>query len=196
MLMMRDFISDQRLHRALDAVEAWFGYQFRAAPMPLSHRQRAKCTLHMHPITNQCELLFIENEPQSQACYCHELNHVVMWILGEPCECRSEPIPFTELLKFEPIYLAWSLVQHIPLWALTSDMHFDENGDYYNLLQNMIGLISQHRLYPDAPAELRTNLQSVALGVQSRCEVGWIGMKQLGLFSPCPHNKLVGGQSL
>lgn len=163
MLMMRDFITDPRLDKALDEVEDWFGYKFKAAPMPLSHRERAKCTLHMHPLTNECELLFIENEVYSQALYCHELNHAVMWILGGPCECRSEPIPFRELLNFEPIYLSWNLVTHLPLWGLTRDMGFDESKDYLLLLQNMIDMISQHRLYLDAPSELRIPFQSVAL---------------------------------
>lgn len=163
MLMMRDFITDQRLHKALDEVEAWFGYEFTAAPMPLSHRERAKCTMHMHPRTNECQLLFIEDEPQSQACYCHELGHVVMWILGAPCTCYSKPIAFSDLLNYEPIYLSWNLLQHIPLWELTRDIGFDESEGYQQLLQNMIDMISQHRFYLDAPSELRTPFQSVAL---------------------------------
>jgi hypothetical protein len=163
MKTMRDFVADARLHRALDEVEAWFGYEFKAAPMPLAHRKRAKCTMHMHPLTNECELLFIEDEPQSQALYCHELNHAVMWILGGPCGCYSKPIPFQTLLDFEPVYLSWGLIQHLPLWELTREMGFDEREDYLQMLQNMIDMILQHRLYLDAPSELRTPFQSVAL---------------------------------
>lgn len=163
MLMMRDFITDPRLAKALDEVENWFGYPFKAAPMPLSHRKRAKCTMYLHPLTNECELLFIEAEPQSQAMYCHELNHAVMWILGAPCGCRSAPIPFQDLLEFEPIYLSWNLVTHLPLWELTRDIGFDESEDYRLLLQNMIDMIVQHRLYLDAPSDLKIPFQSVAL---------------------------------
>lgn len=163
MKTMRRFVTDARLHRALDEVEAWAGYEIKAAPMPHHHRRKSRCTMHISPYSNEFELLFIPEEPQSQATYCHELNHAVLWIAGGPCECNSTPIPFRELLEFEPIYLAWNLVTHLPLWELTRDMGFDESEDYLPLVQGMIDMVSQNRLYFDAPPELMIPLQSVAL---------------------------------
>ncbi len=164
MKMMRHFITDNRLHRALDEVESWYGYEIKAAPMPLSHRNDSRCTMHLHPLTNECELLFIEEAPQGQATYCHELNHSVMWILGGPCTCHTWPVPFTVLLKeHEPFKLSWQLVQHLPLWELTREMGFDEREANLPFMESMLRIVLQNKLYSSAPSELRTSFQAVAL---------------------------------
>lgn len=164
MKMMRDFITDKRLHRALDEVESWWGHKFKAAPMPFPHRHHSKCGMHMHPVTNECELLFIENEPQSQATYCHELNHAVMWILGGPATCYTVPIPFQYLLKqHEPFSLSWSLVQHLPLWELTREMGFDEIDDHLPFMEKVFHKVLQDQVYRDAPFEIRPSFQAVFL---------------------------------
>ena len=72
MKTMRQFITDDRLHRALDEVEAWLGYKIKAVPMPEHHRRFAKAGMQLSSDTNEFALWCIENEPQSQATYCHE----------------------------------------------------------------------------------------------------------------------------
>jgi len=138
MKLMRDFVTDGRLHKALDAVEAWLGYKIKAVPMPDDHRHRAVCGMGTSEITKEFELWCIEEKPQSQATYCHELAHAVVWISGGPTSYSIEPKERrTDLLYFESIDRSWQLIQHIPVWELTREMGFDESDDDSSYMESL-----------------------------------------------------------
>jgi hypothetical protein len=69
-----------------------------------------------------------------------------------------------DLLKgHEPFKLSWQLIQHLPLWGLTREMGFDETTDNLPFVEGMLQKVSQNQLYRDAPPELMTPFQAVAL---------------------------------
>jgi len=158
---MRQFVTDDRLYRALDEVEAWLSYEIKAVPMPERHRCYAAAGISLGK-TNEFELWYIEGEPQSQATYCHELMHVVRWIDGDPLVCRIHETSLGNAPS-EPVRKAWMLVQHIPIWHLVKEMGFDESEDHNQYMENLIRVTSQGQLYWDAPPELKTPFQAVAL---------------------------------
>ena len=54
---MRQLVSDARLYRALDIVEARLGYEIKAIPMPERHRHRAICGIGLNKITEELALV-------------------------------------------------------------------------------------------------------------------------------------------
>jgi hypothetical protein len=155
MKTMRGFVTDDRLHRALDEVEA--------IPMPYHHRQNAVCGMGINGKTKKFELWYIEEEPQSQASYCHELVHAVVWIDGGPTTYRIEPRSYETSLQFPPFNQSWQLVQHIPVWQLIKEMGFDESASYLPLMERLAQIISQNQLYLDASPERIIPCQAIAL---------------------------------
>jgi len=162
MKIMRQFITDDRLHRALDEVEAWLGYEIKAVPMPERHRRYAIAGMSLSK-TNEFELWYIEDEPPpSQATCCHELMHVVRWIDGDPLNCSIRSIPLSKAPN-NPVRQAWALVQHIPVWHLVKEMGFDESEDHNSFMETLIQAILQNRLYCDEPPDRMIPFQIVAL---------------------------------
>jgi hypothetical protein len=170
MKIMRDFVTDVRLHRALDEVESWLGYEIKAIPMPEWKRIEARCTMNFDVITKKFELWYIEDEPQSQSVYCHELAHAVLLINGQVVKYDFiDPIPM--ILMTIPInhFLdqIWKYMQHIPVFIFVKELYYDEVHDYAPVVAGLIGLIRQNQLF---------NVMNVPsfdpLKDQMRCQVG------------------------
>jgi len=161
MKTMRGFVTDDRLHRALDEVESWLGCEIKAVPMPEYHRRYATVGMSFSK-TNGCELWYIEDEPPSQAACCHELAHAVRWIDGDPTFCSIHSTPLGKAPS-PPVKQAWTLVQHIPVWHLVKEMGFDESEEQNQFMENLIQEVSQNSLYCDEPPDLMIPFQAVAL---------------------------------
>ena len=161
-MQMRNFITDDRLHRALDEVESWLDYKIKALPMPERHKQFATCGMGLCREAKEFKLWYIEGETQSQATYCHELTHIVQWINGNPSNCSIDSVSLGGNPN-SPEWKAWNLVQHIPVWHLVKEMGFDESETQNEYMDNLIQTVSQGRLYTDAPLYLITPLQAIAL---------------------------------
>lgn len=153
MWMMRNFVIDQKLHKALDTVESWIGYAVPAAPMPLQIQDGSRCRMHLNKQTGLYELLFIENEPQNQATYCHELAHLVIWLNGAVTRYDIlDPIPM--VLWHQTPYIRhfletiWEYMQHVPTFELVKDLGYDEVPNYTSVTTGLIKLIRQNQLFP------------------------------------------------
>ena len=155
MLTMRDFISDSGLHKALDVVESWVGYTIPATPMPLQIQEVSRCRMHLNEDTGLFELLFIKEEPQSQAVYCHELSHLIVWINGAVIKYDFMP-PIPGVFFFPPVRFfneqIWSYMQHIPVFKLVEELGYDEIFDYTPVVESLISCIQQNLLFPDMDA--------------------------------------------
>ena len=153
MLTMRDFIADQRLHKALDEVESWLGYAIPAFPMPTEIQNKSLCRMRLNKKTRVYELLFIEEEPQEQSTYCHELSHLVIWLNGAVTRYEFlDPIPMA--LYHQTPYIRhfletiWEYMQHIPVFGLVKDLGYDEAPSYVPVAAGLIKLIHQGQLFP------------------------------------------------
>ncbi|MDL2210729.1 hypothetical protein LJC26_08000 [Desulfovibrio sp. OttesenSCG-928-O18] len=165
---MRHFVFDDRIHRALDEVESWLGYEIKAIPMPDCHRRDAICGMGKSSETKEFELWYIEEEPQSQASYFHELAHVIQWIDGDPSVCTIHSTPLG-LAPSEPVKKAWGLVQHIPVWRLVKEAGFDESETNNPCPEVLARLILRNELYACVPSEFITRFQAVELAFGLLC---------------------------
>ena len=153
MLIMRDFITDQRLHKALDEIESWLGYVVPAFPMPLEIQKKSLCRMRLNKETRLYELLFIKEESQNQATYCHELAHLVIWLNGAVTRYDFlDPIPMA--LCHQTPYIRhfletiWEYMQHVPTFELVKDLGYDEGPSYAPVITDLIKLIRQGQLFP------------------------------------------------
>lgn len=153
MLMMRDFVVDKKLHKALDAVESWVGYAIPASPMPLQVQDVSLCRMHLNKQTGLYELLFIENEPQYQATYCHELAHLVIWLNGAVI-CYDFLDPIHRVFGLQTPYLKhflrtiWDYMQHVPVFEFVKDFGYNEVPNYTSVTTGFIKLMLQDQLFP------------------------------------------------
>lgn len=149
--MMRDFISDSRLHKALDEVESWLDYKIEAVPMPDYYRSDARWSMHLNQESRRFELWCIEGEPESQSIFCHELAHAVLFINGAVTKYTFiDPIPM--VLFTPPIrhfsHTIWQYMQHVPIFAMVKELGYDEISDYAPVVESLLALIRQNELFP------------------------------------------------
>ena len=151
MLTMRDFITDQRLHKALDEVESWMGYVIPAVPMPLQHQEYARGSMKFNEETGSFEFLYIANEPLNQAGCCHELAHLMLWINGAVIKYDySLPIPaifYTPTIRLF-LHEIWLYMQHVPVFNFVKGLGYDEIPDYASHAPSLVALIRQNQFDP------------------------------------------------
>lgn len=151
MLMMRDFVIDPKLHKALDVVEDWMGYAIPAAHMSLQHQMDARASMKLNENTGLFELLYIDDEPLNQAGCCHELAHLIVWINGAVIKYDFD-CPFHPLLASDPVMLflktIWKYMQHVPVFKFVHDFGYDEIPDYDTFVPSLITLMQQNQFNP------------------------------------------------
>ena len=93
----------------------------------------------------------------------------MQWIDGDPAVCTIYSTPLA-LAPSRAVRAAWSLVQHIPVWHLVKAMGFDESEAHNPIAEGQIrAIVSQDGFFHDAPPELMTPFQTVALAFGLSC---------------------------
>ena len=150
-MTMRNFVTDPRLHKALDEVESWVGYAISAVPTPLHYRERACCSMHQNQETGRFELWFIPEEHYEQSVYCHEMAHLILWINGAVTKYHFTGQP--PMVFFTPpirhfSQIIWEYMQHVPVFSLVKELKYDEIPFYSPVVASFIELIRQNQFYP------------------------------------------------
>lgn len=167
---IRQFITDDRLHKILDHIEYWFGYTLSAVPMPLYYQEKARCSVHLNQQTNLFEMWYIKEEPQPQSVYCHELAHLVIFINGATNRYTfNDPVQLLFLTDPVRLFLdqIWKYMQHVPVFALVKELGYDEIGDYDAVVAGLIGLLRHQQLFPVMDVPSLDPLRD-----QMRCQAG------------------------